>query len=366
MINIVFIKNYLDQALSNRSESLNKIFWGNTLFDYLMALFVFIVVALILRIFKEVIIVELKRLARRTKTKIDDTLIRVIDSVGWPLYALFSFYLAFLFIRVPAVIERYFPTVIYIFVVYYLIKAIQVLIDYSTERAIAEDAKDGKIDRPGLRFVGKLIKIIIWALGLIIILRSFGYNITALAASLGIGGIAIAFALQNVLADIFASFSIDIDRPFKVGDFISIGEEMGTVKNIGIKSTRLQSLQGEELVISNKELTSSRIHNFGQMEKRRAVFIIGVAYDTPFKKLEKIPRIIKDILKSVKGVEIDRVYFKEFGPYNLGFEIAYFFKSTDFNDFVKVREAINFGIKKAFDKEKISIVNSMPRVLPKK
>ncbi|MBU3964546.1 mechanosensitive ion channel family protein [Patescibacteria group bacterium] len=366
MLNIVFIKDYLNQALSNRPESLSMAFWGNTLFDYLIALFVFIVVVLILRIFKEVIIVELRRLAKRTKTKFDDVIIRMIDSVGWPLYVLLSFYLSFLFLHIPAVVEKYFPTVIFVFMVFYIIKAIQILIDFSTERAMVQDAKDGKIDRPGMRFVGKIIKIIVWAFGLIIILRSFGYNITALAASLGIGGIAIAFALQNVLADIFASFSIDIDRPFKLGDFISIGEEMGKVKSIGIKSTRLQSLQGEELVISNKELTNSRIHNFGQMEKRRAVFILSIAHDTPFKKIEKIPAMIKNILKKIKGVEIDRVYFKELGPYNLGFEVAYFFNSADFDDFVEAREAINFGIKKALDKEKISMVNQAPRIIPKK
>ncbi len=366
MINIAVIKDYLSQALSNRPEVLSKVFWGNTFFDYLIAFFVFIVVILILRIFKEFIIVKLKNFAKHTKTKIDDVLVRVIDSVGWPLYVILSFYLAFLFIRIPEAIEKYFPTVIFVFLVFYIVKAVQVLIDYSTERAVSEDEKDGKIDRPGLRFVGKLTKVIVWAFGFIVILRSFGYNVTALAASLGIGGIAIAFALQNVLADIFASFAIDIDRPFKVGDFISIGEEMGKVKSIGIKSTRLQSLQGEELVISNKELTNSRIHNFGQMQRRRSVFMIGVAYDTPLKKLEKIPGIIKDILKNIKGVMVDRVYFKEFGTFNLGFEIAYFFKSANFNDFVKVRETINFGIKKAFDKEGISIVNSAPRVLPKK
>lgn len=222
------------------------------------------------------------------------------------------------------------------------------------------------MDRPGLRFVGKVMKIIIWAIGFIIILRSFGYNITALAASLGIGGIAIAFALQNVLADIFASFSIDIDRPFRVGDFISIGEEMGRVKSIGIKSTRLQSLQGEELIVSNKELTNSRIHNFGQMEKRRTSFMVGIPYDTPLKKMEKIPGLIKDVLKKTKGVEIDRVYFKEFGAFNLGFEVAYFFQSADFNDFVKAREKINFGIKKVLDKENIFIASQGLRVVAKK
>ncbi|MCX6737969.1 MAG: mechanosensitive ion channel family protein [Candidatus Parcubacteria bacterium] len=361
MFDIVSFKNYLSETLSNRPEVLNRVYWGNALFDYLIAIFFFLIIILVLIIFKEVILTELKRLTKITKIKFDDLIVSVIDSVGWPLLTLISFYLSFSFIYISPIVWNYISIVFFILLVYYATKIIQIIVQYCIKRAIAKDEADGHIDSPALWLVGKFLKILIWVGAFAIVLRHFGYNITALIAGLGITGIAIAFALQNVLTDIFASFSIYIDKPFKIGDFVSIGEEMGEVRNIGIKSTRLQSLKGEELIVSNKQLTEARIHNYGRMKKRRSSFLVGVSYETPYKKLQKIPDIIGKVLKKIEGVEIDRVYLKELGTYNLSFEVSFFFNSTNYNDFTKAREMVNLGIIKSFEKEKISIVNPPPQ-----
>jgi small-conductance mechanosensitive channel len=357
MFDIVSFKDYLSVALNNRPEVLNKVYWGNALFDYLVAIFFFLIIILVLVIFKEIFLAELKRLAQKTKIKFDDLIISVLDAIGWPLYTLISFYLSFSFLYISPIVWNYISGLFFILFVYYIAKIVQIIIQYCVKRAIVRDEADGHIDSPALWFLGKSLKVLIWIGVIAIILRHFGYNITALIAGLGITGIAIAFALQNVLTDIFASFSIYIDKPFKIGDFISIGDEMGEVKSIGVKSTRLQSLKGEELIISNKQLTEARIHNYGRMKKRRTSFLIGISYETPHKKLEKIPGIIEKVLKKIKGVEIDRIYLKELGMYNLSFEVAFFFNSTDYNDFAKARETVNLGIIKAFEKDKISIVN---------
>ena len=185
------------------------------------------------------------------------------------------------------------------------------------------------------------------------VLSNLGYNVTTLVAGLGIGGLAIAFALQKVLEDIFSSVSIYFDKPFEIGDFIIVGEQMGVVKKIGIKSTRIQALQGEEIVISNRELTSVRIQNFKRMEKRRVAFSFGVLYSTSNAKLKKAIEMVKKIVEKAEHADLDRVHFKAFGSSSLDFEVVYYLKSRDYNVYMDTQQEINFAIKEAFEKEKI-------------
>jgi small-conductance mechanosensitive channel len=157
------------------------------------------------------------------------------------------------------------------------------------------------------------------------------------------------------LADIFASFSIHFDKPFKVGDFIIIGNDMGTVKKIGIKSTRITTLEGDELVVSNRDLTETRVHNYKRMRKRRVSFELGVEYSTPVKKLKKIPKIVEGIIKGIDLLEFDRAHFKNFGDFSLNFEVVYYLKSKDYNVYMDKQQEINLKIKEKFDKERIKI-----------
>jgi small-conductance mechanosensitive channel len=186
-----------------------------------------------------------------------------------------------------------------------------------------------------------------------VILDNLGYDISALIAGVGVGGIAIAFALQNVLEDIFASISIYFDKPFKVGDFIKVGEDLGTVKKIGIKSSRIKTLEGEELVIPNTNLAQMRVRNYKKLSTRRIQFQIGVTYETPSVQLKKIPSIIEKITKSIDVIELDRVHFKSFGDFSLIFEIVYFVNESSYNIYMDVQQKMNLEIMEAFQKEKI-------------
>ena len=171
---------------------------------------------------------------------------------------------------------------------------------------------------------------------------------------MGIGGIAIALAAQNILGDLFNYFVIFFDRPFEVGDFITVDDKKGTVDHIGIKTTRLTSISGEQLAFSNSDLTKSRIHNFKRMNRRRIVFTLGVVYNTPAEKLERIPGIIKDIIENQPFTTFDRAHFAKFNSFSLDFEVVFFIESSDYMQYMNTQQEINLKIFRAFDAEKIA------------
>jgi len=324
--------------------------------DYLVALLVFVLTTIILKVFKYVIISKLKSIAAKTKIEFDDLLIKIIDDIGWPFYLLVSLCLSLQFIQIPDFIETGVYYVTFIVVTYYVIRGLQTLIDYGTHKIILKRQKEEKkVDTAVIDLLSKILKACLWIVAVILILSNLGYNVSTLIAGFGIGGIAIALALQNILTDIFASFSIYFDKPFQIGDFIIVGDDLGVVKKIGIKTTRIQTLQGEELVISNKELTETRIHNYKKMEKRRIVFSFGVIYETPTEKLKKIPTIIKDIIDKIELADIDRVHFNKFGDFSLNFEVVYYLNSSDYNKYMDTQQEINLAIKERFEKEGIEM-----------
>ncbi len=196
-------------------------------------------------------------------------------------------------------------------------------------------------------------QIALWSVALLVALQNLGFEITALVAGFGIGGIAIAFALQNILGDIFCSVAIILDKPFAVGDFIIVGEQLGVVENIGIKTTRVRSLWGEQIIFSNADLTNSRIRNFKRMQERRVVFSIGVVYETPAEKLELIPGIVRESIEANALTRFDRAHFQRFGDFSLDFEIVYYVLDRDFNIFMDIQQGINLAIFRRFKEEGI-------------
>ena len=212
------------------------------------------------------------------------------------------------------------------------------------EKQLKEDA--GAV--AAMDVVSFLLKIGIWTTVFLLTLDNLGVNITALLAGLGVGGIAVALAAQNIISDLFASLSIVLDRPFVLGDFLNIDEHYGNVEKVGLKTTRIRSLSGEQLVFSNNDLLSSRIRNYGQMTERRIVFSIGVVYGTPFTELEKIPKLIEDIIVKQELARFDRSHFQRYGAYSLDFETVYYVESSDYKLYMDIQQSVNLEIYRRF------------------
>jgi len=333
---------------------LDSVLWNNTILDYIIAMGIVALVAVALKVFDLFLVSIFKRASKKTKNKLDDLIVEFLLGIKWPFFVFIGLYLSLKTLVLPELIMKALDYLLIIFIAFYAGKGLVSVINHFVNKEVNKrENKEDPESTSMVKFFGTILKIAVWSVALLMVLGNFGIEITPLIAGLGIGGIAIAIALQSVLGDLFAAFAIYFDKPFKDGDFIIIGNDLGTIKHIGIKSTRIETLQGQELVVSNSELTNIRINNYKQMKKRRVVFTFGVEYSTPLTKLKKIDEIIKKVVKEVKHVELDRVHFKEFGDFSLNYEIVYYVDSPDYNKYMDVQEEINFKIKEAFEKEKI-------------
>lgn len=202
--------------------------------------------------------------------------------------------------------------------------------------------------------LASLTIVLMWLVSFAVLFDNFGFNIAALIAGLGIGGIAIGLALQSVLGDFFASFAIGFDKPFTIGDFIITGDIMGTVEKVGLKTTRIRSLGGEVIVTPNNDLVNARIRNYKKMKERRVVFSIGVTYDTSQEHLEHLPGLIRNAVESAGRTRFDRSHFASFGDYALVFETVYYVLSADYNEYMDIQEKINLTIRKSCKENRIS------------
>jgi small-conductance mechanosensitive channel len=200
-------------------------------------------------------------------------------------------------------------------------------------------------------------RVVVWTIAFLLILNNLGFDVTALVAGLGIGGIAIALAAQNILGDLFASLAIVLDQPFVVGDAVLLGDKTGTVERIGIKTTRIRSITGEELVVSNADLLTSRIHNYKRMAERRVVFTIGITYQTPADKVEKLPGMLRAIVEAQQTVRLERAHFARYGDFALVYEVVYWMLKPDYNLFMDTQQRINFAIYRQLQDEGIEFAH---------
>lgn len=325
-------------------------FLNNELLLYFKSLGLFAILFLGFKFFNTIILKKLSHLANQTKINFDNTLIDVVNSIRPSFYIYLSFYISTKLLVLPTFLDKTLDTILLIWIVTQAMVAVQVLINYFAGKVIN---KDDSSERSAVDLLTKATKFALWVMAILFILSNLNINITSFVAGLGIGGIAIAFALQNILSDLFSSFAIYFDKPFVVGDFIMFGDQKGVVEKIGIKTTRLRSLFGEEIVVSNKDLTSSVIQNFKKMKERRVVFNFGVTYDTPTKKLREIPKIVEDIIEAFEATRIDRVHFKKFGDFSLDFEASFYLSTPNYKEYMDVQQEINLKIMEAFSKKKI-------------
>jgi small-conductance mechanosensitive channel len=324
---------------------------------YLLSIALFVGTTILFWLIRTIVLVRLRAISERTSTNIDDMLIRAVSSIRTWAYVILSLYLALLPLPLPAFAETAATALVLFTLVWQAIEVITVIIDFFARNVIEKDEDgDGVVDpnaATASSMVTLLSRIVLWAFGGIFVLSNLGIEITSLVAGLGIGGIAVAFALQGILSDLFSSFSIYFDKPFRIGDFIVIGDDMGTVEKIGIKTTRIRTLQGEELVVSNAELTTTRVQNYKKMQERRIVFQFGITYETPREKVKQVAEIVKEIVHNTSDTRLDRVHFASYGDSALVFEVVYFVCSDDYNLYMDRQQEINVALLDTMAKEGI-------------
>jgi small-conductance mechanosensitive channel len=203
----------------------------------------------------------------------------------------------------------------------------------------------------GVTFISRLA---IWLIVVFVVLKSLGFEVKTLVAGLGVGGVAAALAVQNILGDVFAGLMMYFDRPFDIGDFVAVGDVKGVVTQIGIRTTRLRSIDGEEVVIPNGDLSKSRIQNFARLEERRIVFDIGLEYGLSAKKVAKAREVAESVIRAEPGARLDHVHFKDLGVDALDFEVVYFVLDPGLEAMREVRHRINFELYRRFEEEGIN------------
>lgn len=326
---------------------------GNSLSAYFGAFGLFLLLILLLYIFRMFLLKQFKAFTQKTTSEIDDVVYAVFQSIQLPFYSVVACYLAVSTLNIPRFYSNGLTGILIIISTIQTILVLQIIIDYFIKRHLIKEKNTETAD--AYNIVGKISKGILWVLGLFFVLSNMGINITSLIAGLGIGGVAVAFALQNILGDLFSSFAIYFDKPFIAGDFIVVGDKMGVVEKIGIKTTRIRALQGEEIVIPNQQLTSANIQNFKKMQERRIVFTFSIMYETPPAKIKKIPQIVKKIIEENKQTKFDRAHFSSFADSALLFEVVYYVTTSDYTIYMDIQQKINFSILEVFQKEHISM-----------
>ena len=333
-------------------ELLDKVYYNNTIQAYLIATGLFVLLILALKVFRYYILRYLKRWAERTSTTLDDFLVSAIEKAVLPLMYFAAFYLSVNTLNLGEKLQKILHIASVVVITFFMLRMVTNAIKHTIETKIGkEDNSEAKLKQ--VKGIMVLINIVIWVVGIVFLLDNFGYDITAFVTGLGIGGIAIALAAQNILGDLFNYFVIFFDRPFEVGDFVIVDDKRGTIESIGIKTSRIRSLTGEQLVFANSDLSASRIHNYKRMERRRVLFTLGVTYQTSLENLRSIPGVIKDIITEQKDAEFDRAHFYKYGDFSLDIEVVYYILTSDYNTYMDIQQSINLSIFEEFAKRGI-------------
>ena len=332
----------LQNTGDNKLKELMKIeFIGNSLYEYSLAIGIILAAIIIIQIIKRRIILKAKE-GEETPGRRHEIFIKAINRILIPFLYLGSIYIAIRALTFGSEADSYIKTIYEVIAAWYGIRFIIALVDFSISKYVEKTRteEDGRRIKPLFSF----INFVIWIIGLLFLLDNLGFEISTIVAGLGISGIAVALAAQAILGDLFSYFVIFFDKPFEIGDFVVFDDKRGVIEKIGIKSTKVRAISGEIIIVSNSNLTNSRLHNLKKMEKRRIVFNIGVTYQTKPEQLKYIPQKIKEIIESIKLTEFDRCYFMNYGNSSLDFEIVYFVLSNDFNEYVKIHQEINLRI----------------------
>jgi small-conductance mechanosensitive channel len=329
------------------------VFRDNSPIDGLIAIAIAIALFAILLSARRAIRQYHKRLAATPQTELIEVPLEVLSRTTLPFFFVLSIFVGLKTLSMGPGTARILGSTITIALFWqtgvWAVAAAQGLIERKRQRSLTTD----RAVVGSLGVIAFIAQVLIWSMVALLTLDNIGIDVTALVAGLGIGGIAIALAVQNILGDLFASLSITFDRPFVVGDFLSVGEFLGSVEYIGIKSTRLRSLGGEQIIMPNADLLGSRVRNYGRMAERRVVFSIGVVYETSAELLERIPALIRETIEAQQDTRFDRCHFAKYGAASLDFETVYYVLSADYNRYMDIQQAINLRVFREFARLRI-------------
>ncbi len=335
-------------------EWLARVYFQNTMQQWLTSLAAALSLWLGLRILRRFILRRLEVISTRTATKIDDLILDLLRRTHTLFLLAWSFYAsAQVFLHKTEKMTNLGHKAAF------LISILQVgvwgnsIISFWVQHVLNAKASQDVAVATTIGLVKFLAKLALYSLLILLTLNNFGVDITALVAGLGVGGIAVALAVQNILGDLFASLTIVLDKPFIVGDFVVVGTDMGTIEHIGLKTTRARSLSGEQLIFSNTDLLKSRVRNFKRMRERRIIFTLSVVYETALNPLKRIPQMIREIIEAQKPVRFERAHFKAISAYALEFETVYWVLDADYTVYMNIQEQINLEILKRFRDENI-------------
>lgn len=320
-------------------ELLQRPYFGNTLLGYLVAAAVFLAVSWGFLFLRRLLIERLKALAEKTLTDLDDLAVEVLAMVRKPECYLLGAYVATRGLTISPKADVFLRGVVMLALAYRVVTMLQVLVGYAVRKSVAGEGIDAA--RLGMaRNLTYLINGLVWALALLFVLSNLGFNITSMVAGLGIGGVAVALAAQAVLGDLFSAVAIFLDKPFEVGDFIVVGDKMGTVEQVGFKTTRVRALSGELLVFPNSSLTSAIVQNFKHLNERRVVLKFGLLYSTPRDVLAKVPAVVQGLITREALLRFERAHFMGLGASSLDFEVVYWVKDSDYNKHMDLQQRL--------------------------
>lgn len=338
------------------------VYYGNTLAAWTKAFLTFALWFTVLPLARAFIGRRLKKHVADRPVGFLMLLRTLIDSTTRLFMIAIAIYLALRWLEIPATADRIVDTAILIVLWWQVGHWLSAAVRFAIDRRRGHDlaGTEGAASINILRFV---TMVLVWVVAFLMLLANLGIKIMPLVAGLGIGGIAIALAVQNVLGDLFASLSIALDKPFRVGDSLAIGDEKGTVEYVGIKSTRLRSASGEQIVISNGDLLKSRVRNFSQLAERRADLTLRIAYETPHALIRELPKIIEAAIRAESGVRFDRAHFARYGDYALIFEATYVVETSDYTAYMDAQQAINLRLLDEFARRGVMLAYPTMRSL---
>lgn len=324
---------------------------GNPVPAYVNAVLILIGAYIIARVLRFIATHYLKSLKRKDQSLLDDKISALLVSQAVPLFMTLAVYIASKTLILDPTFEWILDALILAVASLIAVLALSAALTLIADKTLLTRYKGS---HPLIvKWFHITIRFVIASLALILYFDNIGIKITSLVAGFGIGGIAIAFAAQSILVDLFCWVTIVFDEPFEIGDFIVSGDQKGTVEHIGIKTTRLRSQSGEQLILANSDLTKARIANFKTLTQRRVLFRLGIAYETPEAKLREIPELIRSIVTATPHTRYERAHFAAFGPYSLDYEIVYFIESSDYALYMDLNQSIFLAIKQAFDERSI-------------